>query len=47
MKTFEDLDVFQATLKLIDLVYEVTTAFPSTETYGLTSQMRRAAVSIA
>jgi four helix bundle protein len=47
MKTFEDLDAFQAALTLIDDVYEVTALFPQTELYGLTSQMRRAATSVA
>jgi four helix bundle protein len=47
MKTFEDLDAFQAALVLIDDVYEVTAFFPQAEQYGLTSQMRRAATSVA
>jgi len=47
MKTFEDLDAFQAALKLIDTVYETTSIFPKTELYGLTTQMRRAATSVA
>jgi four helix bundle protein len=47
MKTFEELDAFQAALDLIDAVYERTVSFPRSEQYGLTSQMRRAAVSVA
>jgi four helix bundle protein len=47
MKTFEDLDAFKAALRLIDTTYEVTTFFPREELYGLTTQMRRAATSVA
>lgn len=45
-KTFEDLVVWQKAHALVLLVYRVSTDFPKTETYGLTSQLRRAAVSI-
>ena len=31
---------------LVDLIYDLTSKFPSSEAYGLISQMRRAAVSI-
>ncbi len=34
-------------MNLSELVYELTQKFPKTEQYGLTSQMRRAAVSVA
>lgn len=47
MKTFEELDAFQAALDLIDAVYERTVSFPRSEQYGLTSQIQRAAVSVA
>lgn len=46
MVTFADLDVFKAALELISAVYDATNGFPSSELYGLTSQMRRAAASI-
>ncbi len=45
--TFEDLAVWQKAMELVYRIYEVTQTFPSHELYGLTSQMRRAAVSIA
>jgi len=44
---FEKLDVWQKSIDFADLVYKVTRAFPDDERFGLTSQMRRAAVSIS
>ncbi len=44
---FEDLKVYQKALDFIDLTYIITNDFPKEEIYGLTSQFRRAAVSIA
>ena len=46
-KSFRDLEVWKRSIDLTALVYEFTTEFPKEEIYGLTSQMRRAAVSIA
>ena len=46
-KTFEDLVVWQRAHQFVLAVYRVTRAFPREEVYGLTSQFRRAAVSIA
>jgi four helix bundle protein len=46
-KTFKDLKVWQKAHEFVLLVYRVTADFPSHELYGLTSQFRRAAVSIA
>lgn len=43
---FSDLDVWQEAHELVSLVYEVTNSFPKTEVFGLTSQLRRAAVSV-
>ncbi len=45
-KSFRELVVWQRAVELSVLVYEVTKDFPKTEIYGLTSQMRRSAVSI-
>jgi len=45
-KTFEDLIVWQKAHAFVLMVYRLTQAFPKTELYGLTSQLRRAAVSI-
>ena len=44
--SFEDLKVWQKAHLLTLDVYRLTTGFPSSELYGLTSQMRRCAVSI-
>ena len=46
-KTFEDLVVWQKAHKFALAVYRMTQGFPRSEVYGLTSQFRRAAVSIA
>lgn len=45
-KTFEDLIVWQKAHEFVLSVYRVTQSFPNKELYGLTSQFRRAAVSI-
>ncbi|WP_027136918.1 four helix bundle protein [Gaetbulibacter saemankumensis] len=42
----KDLDVWKSGMDLVELVYKVTSVFPDDERYGLTSQMRRAAISI-
>ena len=47
IKSYRDLQVWQRAVELAVHVYRVTEAFPKSEMYGLTSQMRRAAVSIA
>jgi len=43
---YKDLIVWQKSFKLVLEVYALTRSFPKEETYGLISQMRRAAVSI-
>jgi len=43
-KSIYDLVAFQRALDVVTTVYEVTAAFPQAELYGLTSQLRRAAV---
>ena len=47
MGDFKKLDVWQAAHSLACEVYRNTGAFPKTEAYGLTSQLRRSASSIA
>jgi four helix bundle protein len=47
MFNFEKLDVWQKAIDFADLVYKHTRHFPDEERFGLTNQMRRAAVSIS
>ena len=46
-KSFKDLECWQRAHEFVKAVYQVTKRFPEDERYGLTSQFRRAAVSIA
>jgi four helix bundle protein len=45
-QNFQELVVWQKSHQLTLRVYKLTSGFPKTETYGLSSQMRRAAVSV-
>ena len=47
IQSYKDLIVWQKSIELVTLIYNLTEGFPSKEIFGLTSQMRRAAVSIA
>ncbi len=47
MFRFEKLDVWHKAIEFADLVYALTRTFPDAERFGLTSQMRRASVSIS
>ena len=47
MQSFRDLTVWQRAVQMTVSTYALTKCFPASEAYGLTSQMRRAAVSIA
>jgi four helix bundle protein len=44
--SYRDLKAWQKAIELVVHIYDLTAAFPKHELYGLTSQMRRAAVSI-
>jgi four helix bundle protein len=46
MKTHKDLNVWQESITLITLIYEKSKSFPKDELFGLTSQIRRCAISI-
>ena len=46
-KSFRELKVWNKAIDLTVLIYELTDSFPKQEIYGLTSQMRRASVSVA
>jgi len=43
---FEQLDVYKKAIDLVDSIYLLTRDFPKDEMFGLTSQLRRASVSI-
>lgn len=44
---YENLDVWRLAMDLNKLVYKISESFPQTEIYGLTSQLRRATVSVS
>jgi len=46
MKTHKDLDVWRKSVDFVVDIYELTKSFPKDEIYGITSQIRRASVSI-
>jgi four helix bundle protein len=46
-QAFQDLTVWQRAMEMIVCIYALTRAFPKDEMYGLTSQLRRASVSVA
>ena len=45
-ESFRDLKVWQRSMTLVEEIYTATTSFPRHEQFGLTSQIRRASVSI-
>jgi four helix bundle protein len=45
VKTHKDLDVWKRGMSLVEQIYKATARFPKEEMYGLTSQLRKAAVS--
>ena len=46
MRTHRDLDLWKRSMGFVETIYRVTACFPPEEIYGLTSQLRRAAVSV-
>ena len=46
MQSFRDLQVWQRSMELTVAVYKLTQGFPREEAFGLTSQLRRSAISI-
>ncbi len=46
VRSFRDLQVWQRSMELTVLIYKLTASFPREEVYGLTSQLRRCAVSV-
>jgi four helix bundle protein len=47
IESFKDLIVWQRSIQLTVALYKLPSAFPADERYGLTSQLRRAGVSVA
>ena len=46
IKSYKDLFIWQKSMVLVTGIYTITKTFPASEIYGLTSQLRRSAVSI-
>jgi four helix bundle protein len=46
IKSFKELTVWQKAIELVKETYKITKEFPKSETYGLSLQIRRAAISI-
>src|SRR6266702_6602811 len=46
IRRYQDLRVWQASMELVVEIYRASESFPKRETYGLTAQCRRAAVSL-
>jgi len=47
LKSYRELQVWQRSIQLAAAVYRLAASFPRDEVYGLSSQMKRAAVSVA
>lgn len=46
VKSYQELQVWQKAMALVEAVYRATRMFPRNEQFGLTSQVRRAAISV-
>lgn len=46
VKSYKELLIWQKGIKIVVLVYKLTRSFPKEEIYALTSQLKRASVSI-
>jgi four helix bundle protein len=46
IKSYKDLTVWQKSIELVKKIYKLTSDLPKSEVYGLSIQMRRAAISI-
>jgi len=47
MNNYKELKIWQKSVELAVHIYEITKSFPKEEIYGLTSQLRRSAISIS
>jgi four helix bundle protein len=46
VKSYKDLNIWQRSMDLVEFVYRITEDLPSKESFGLVTQMRRAAISV-
>ena len=46
IKSYKDLQIWQRSMDLVEKIYRITGKLPNSEQWGLSSQMRRAAVSV-
>ncbi|MBB6682230.1 four helix bundle protein [Aequorivita sp. 609] len=46
MHNFQELKIWQKSMDIAEQTYRITTKFPKEEKYGLTSQVRRSAISV-
>ena len=46
IKSYTDLDIYKESYKLSLEIYKITAKYPKDEIFGLTSQIRRAAISV-
>jgi len=46
IKSYKDLNIWKRIIEVVEDIYKITKNFPKEEIYGLTSQLRRSAVSI-
>jgi four helix bundle protein len=46
ISSYQQLEVWQKSMGLVTEIYQISATFPKTEIFGLTSQIRRAAVSV-
>jgi four helix bundle protein len=46
MSDYKDLEVWKKSIEIVTEIYKLSRSFPESEKFGLTNQMRRAAVSI-
>ena len=47
LKSYQDLEVWKKSIELAEMVYRISGQFPPEERFGITSQVRRATVSVA
>ncbi|MEW6171725.1 MAG: four helix bundle protein [Bacillota bacterium] len=47
LKSYQDLEVWRKSIELAEMVYRLSAHFPKEEKFGLTSQIRRAAISVS